>query len=57
MKKNILNSFFLIFISIMLSGCVYITLSFDVKILSYEKNEIQEDNKLNFETIDKTKTN
>ncbi len=41
----------------MLSGCVYITLSFDVKILSYEKNEIQEDNKFNFETIDKTKTN
>mgnify|MGYP003479909758 FL=1 len=41
----------------MLSGCVYITLSFVVKILSYEKNEIQEDNKLNIETIDKTKTN
>ena len=41
----------------MLNGCVYITLSFDIKILSYEKNEIQEDNKFNFETIDKTKNN
>lgn len=41
----------------MLNGCVYITLSFDIKILSHEKNEIQEDNKSNIETIDKTKTN